>query len=97
MQRAVWKVPYVRPIFLSKKFIKSKIFNTFIRNVVITKIFLNKRIRLYSGFTRKSFDIRKLMLRNKLGCFCITKIFGSAISRSIANKEKRKKEDKKKK
>lgn len=93
----MWKVPYVHPIFFGKKFVKSKNFHSFFRNVTITKIFIGKRIRLYAGNTKKSFNIRKLMLKFKLGDFSITKIFGSAIARSMANKEKRKKEDKKKK
>jgi ribosomal protein S19 len=87
----------VHPVFLSKKFVKSNLFSTYIRNASITKIFIGKRIRLYSGNVRKTFDIRRLMLKNKLGDFSITKIFGSAISISIALKAQRKKEDRKKK
>lgn len=96
MQRSGWKIPYISPIFFSKVFIKSKRFNTDIRNTTIAPVFVGKRMGIYAGYTLKSVNIRRHLVGDKLGAYCITKIFGSAIGESIGLKEKHKKEDKKK-
>jgi len=66
MQRSVWKIPYISPIFFSKKFFKSKKFFTKIRHTSISPKFFGKKIGVYSGNTPKTIFIRKYFLGIKL-------------------------------
>ncbi len=68
-------------------------FNTKIRNSTITKIFLDKTLRVYNGSTLKSFYIREGMVGKKLGEFSITKILGQDIvlSKHLKIKSRRRK------
>lgn len=95
--RSGWKLPFINNIFLSNLFFKSSNFITSMRSCTILPHFIGKKIRIYSGRTWKSLIVNKFMVGMKLGEFSISKIFGSAISFSMALKAQRKKEDKKKK
>jgi ribosomal protein S19 len=69
-------MPYMHPLFLTKKFFKSKFFITRARNVTITKKFRRKMICLYSGKVFKKRLMRLAMRGYKLGAFNMTKVFG---------------------
>lgn len=89
-----WKIPYVSLIFLRNSFINSTKFNTFYRNSVISKDFINKRIRVYSGKSWVSFIVSDDMIGKKLGEFSFTKVLGSRIAHSKYLKLKQKKKKK---
>jgi len=95
--RSIWKIPYVHPLFITKKFFKSKWFITRARNLTITRKFRRKMICLYSGRVFKKRLMRLSMRGYKTGAFNMTKIFGRWIAKSMSLKAKRKKQDKKKK
>jgi ribosomal protein S19 len=95
--RSIWKIPYVHPLFLTKKFFKSKWFITRVRNITVTRKFRRKMICIHNGRVFIKRRMRLAMRGYKLGAFIMTKIFGRWIAKSMAIKAKRKKQDKKKK
>lgn len=97
MKRSRWKLPFILPKFLNINKFKSKIALITNKSMCIVPSFINFKFIVYSGNVKKSVHVRKPMIGSKIGEFVLTKIFGSEISNSMALKERRKKEDKKKK
>jgi len=85
MARVSWKIPYVAPFLFSKPFInieknpinslkiKAKIWN---RNSVVSKVFVNKRFRIFNGKTFITLNVTSDMIGHRLGEFSFTKRLG---------------------
>ncbi len=92
--RSKWKIPYISPFLFRNKFLAMKSFNIKNRKSIIPFTFLNKRIRIYNGFTFISMEVTRDKVGHKLGEFSITKVIGGDISKSIALKAERKRREK---
>lgn len=88
IKRSVWKVPFISPFFFRIKEMDN--IKTFVRNTTISSYFLKKNFLVYSGKNWVKVLIKKVMLGYKIGEFSFTKVFGSAISDSMARKNKTK-------
>jgi len=88
--RSQWNLPYFLIIFPNKK--KNYLYDTLPRNLLISTILLNKRVKIYNGKKFLFLRIKKTMLGFKLGEFCVTKALGYTIHK----KKKKKKSSRKK-
>lgn len=68
--------------------------NTWIRSSIISRILLNKRVRVYNGSKYISFIVSKDMIGKKFGEFSIGKVIGSDIIISKRLKARRKRREK---
>jgi len=87
--RSQWKIPHSL-IVLEKK--KNFLYESLPRNLLISTILLNRRVKIYNGKKYLFLRIKKTMLGFKLGEFCVTKALGYTIHK----KKKKKKSSRKK-
>ena len=88
MSRSCWKVPFIHPLFFSKKFLKSSVFSTYIRTSLIGPLFIDKKLKIYNGLRFVSIFLNKNMVGDKIGEYSISKIMGSKIVYSMRRKKK---------
>jgi len=86
-------VPFLSKRFFRNNFLFVDSFNTRMRSSTISKLFVNKTLRVYNGASLKSFFVRDSMCGKKLGEFSITKILGQevGINKHLKSKTKNKK------
>jgi ribosomal protein S19 len=75
MSRSVWKVPYISRIFFSNISKKGKFINITQRNVIISMLFIDKKVFVYDGYSLCFVEVKANMLGYKFGEFVFTKVF----------------------
>ena len=91
MKRSVWKFPFTSSLFLKWSYKGVKSYSTQRRDFTVLKSNVHKKVRIYNGKKFINFYIRPVMVGHKLGEFALTKIMGSAITLSKAEKAKSRK------
>lgn len=73
--RALWKIPFVNPIFYKKAYYKKNIFRIKYKNNLINQYFIDKKI-IFRISKKKSIklDVTSQMVGYKIGEFILTKI-----------------------
>lgn len=93
MKRSVWKLPYIHNVFFKKRLIFKKRINFVMRNSIIPRTFLDKRLSIYNGAWSLSRNVITSTVGLKLGEIAFTK----RSDRQTHTKTKSKKKSKKNK
>jgi len=75
--RSRYKLPFIKNIFKKNQNLfqkrSLKVFKTSIRNSIVSKILINKKLKIYNGKIFQNFIVRPSAVGFKLGEFSFTK------------------------
>jgi len=84
-----WKIPYILPLFFSKRFLLKNKSKSWIRNSIIPNSFLNKTFYVYNGRIHLPVLVKSDMIGRKFGEFSITKSLGYKVKKKSKRIKKR--------